>query len=228
MADSRLPGGIVLALDAACRPRGCCPAPALGFVEFFRKPCRWILLVYWAYYVHGRCCSTCSSPASPPGLGRALPQTVSAYNAETFRRRHRLDPQRGPEARRRWRSAIEPLAGDARGSCCRRRRAACCPVLASHLGLAVQGHLAGLGDPRSGEPRLHGDAESARRASACSKMLTAMAAIYWALGYPQAKLVDWLHRKYGVSEVSAPPVPRPPRTSASSTAASSRSTGVSR
>ena len=32
------------------------------------------------------------------------------------------------------------------------------------------------------------------------EMLTAMAAIYWALGYPQAKLVDWLHRKYGVSE----------------------------
>jgi ABC-type amino acid transport system permease subunit len=32
------------------------------------------------------------------------------------------------------------------------------------------------------------------------EMLTAMAAIYWALGYPQAKIVDWLHRKYGVSE----------------------------
>ena len=26
------------------------------------------------------------------------------------------------------------------------------------------------------------------------EMLTAMAAIYWALGYPQAKLVDWLNR----------------------------------
>ena len=32
------------------------------------------------------------------------------------------------------------------------------------------------------------------------EMLTAMAAIYWALGYPQAKLVDWLHRKLGVTE----------------------------
>ena len=31
-------------------------------------------------------------------------------------------------------------------------------------------------------------------------MLTAMAAIYWALGYPQAKLVDWLHRKFRVLE----------------------------
>jgi ABC-type amino acid transport system permease subunit len=32
------------------------------------------------------------------------------------------------------------------------------------------------------------------------EMLTAMAAIYWALGYPQAKLVDWLNRKYGITE----------------------------
>ncbi len=32
------------------------------------------------------------------------------------------------------------------------------------------------------------------------EMLTAMAVIYWMLGYPQAKLVDWLHRQYGVAE----------------------------
>ena len=32
------------------------------------------------------------------------------------------------------------------------------------------------------------------------EMLTAMAAIYWLLGYPQAKVVDWIHRKYGVTE----------------------------
>ena len=32
------------------------------------------------------------------------------------------------------------------------------------------------------------------------EMLTAMAAIYWALGYPQAKLTDWLYRRFGVRE----------------------------
>ena len=32
------------------------------------------------------------------------------------------------------------------------------------------------------------------------EVLTAMAAIYWLLGYPQAKLVDWIDRRYGVSE----------------------------
>ena len=32
------------------------------------------------------------------------------------------------------------------------------------------------------------------------EMLTAMAAIYWLLGYPQAKLVDWIERRYAVTE----------------------------
>lgn len=32
------------------------------------------------------------------------------------------------------------------------------------------------------------------------ELLTAMAVIYWLLGYPQAKLVDWIHRKYEVKE----------------------------
>ena len=31
-------------------------------------------------------------------------------------------------------------------------------------------------------------------------LLTAMAALYWLLGYPQAKLVDWIHRRYAVTE----------------------------
>jgi ABC-type amino acid transport system permease subunit len=30
--------------------------------------------------------------------------------------------------------------------------------------------------------------------------LTAMAAIYWLLGYPQAKLVNWINRRYAVNE----------------------------
>jgi len=27
-----------------------------------------------------------------------------------------------------------------------------------------------------------------------------MAAIYWLLGYPQAKLVDWIQRRFAVTE----------------------------
>jgi polar amino acid transport system permease protein len=32
------------------------------------------------------------------------------------------------------------------------------------------------------------------------EVLSAMAAIYWLMGYPQAKFVDWLHRRYKVAE----------------------------
>jgi ABC-type amino acid transport system permease subunit len=32
------------------------------------------------------------------------------------------------------------------------------------------------------------------------EMLTAMAVIYWLMGYPQAKLVDWIQKKFEVKE----------------------------
>jgi ABC-type amino acid transport system permease subunit len=32
------------------------------------------------------------------------------------------------------------------------------------------------------------------------EVLTAMAALYCLMGYPQAKLVDWLHRRFKVAE----------------------------
>ena len=32
------------------------------------------------------------------------------------------------------------------------------------------------------------------------EVLTGMAAIYWLLGYPQAKLADWVHRRYRTAE----------------------------
>ena len=36
-----------------------------------------------------------------------------------------------------------------------------------------------------------------RRRYRILEMLTAMAAIYWLMGYPQAKLADWIHRRFG-------------------------------
>ena len=32
------------------------------------------------------------------------------------------------------------------------------------------------------------------------EVLTAMAVLYWLMGYPQAKLVDYIHRRYKVAE----------------------------
>ena len=48
-----------------------------------------------------------------------------------------------------------------------------------------------------GELALQRRCRSASQTFRVLEMLTAMAAIYWLLGYPQAKLVDWIHRKYG-------------------------------
>ena len=45
-----------------------------------------------------------------------------------------------------------------------------------------------------------GAASSARETYRILEVLTAMAAIYWLMGYPQAKLVDWIHRRYTVVE----------------------------
>ena len=33
-----------------------------------------------------------------------------------------------------------------------------------------------------------------------SEFLTAMAGLYWIMGYPQAKLVDWVYRRFKVTE----------------------------
>ena len=32
------------------------------------------------------------------------------------------------------------------------------------------------------------------------EVLTAMAVLYWLMGYPQAKIVDWIHRRCKVVE----------------------------
>ena len=73
------------------------------------------------------------------------------------------------------------------------------PALASDLGVAVQGHLARL-DHRGRRSLLRVAARSARETYRILEVLTAMAVLYWLMGYPQAKLVDWIHRRYKVVE----------------------------
>jgi His/Glu/Gln/Arg/opine family amino acid ABC transporter permease subunit len=187
-----IPGGILLALMRLSSMRWLQLA-ATSFVEFFRN-LPLILVVYWAFYVMP---VLFGIEFSPFGTGLiALCLNVSAYNSETFRaginsiRRGQFEAGTALGLSR-WqlmRKIIIPQAG---------RRVL--PVLASTwvslfkdtslVSVIAVGELA------------HVALSIRSQTFRVLEMLTAMAAIYWLLGYPQAKLVDWIHRKYGVREI---------------------------
>ncbi|HEY4172136.1 MAG TPA: amino acid ABC transporter permease, partial [Rhodopila sp.] len=152
-----------------------------------------ILLVYWAFYVMPVAIGVEFS-AFATGLA-ALALNVSAYNAETFRA--------GIVSIRRGQSEAALALGMSRWQVMREvvlpqavRRVL--PVLASTwVSLFKDTSLVSvIGVSELAYVSLQIRSQTFR----ILEMLTAMAAIYWLLGYPQAKLVDWIHRQYGVSE----------------------------
>jgi His/Glu/Gln/Arg/opine family amino acid ABC transporter permease subunit len=186
-----IPGGIVLALMRLSPLR---PVSAVSacFVEFFRN-IPLILLVYWAYYVMPVAIGIEFS-AFTTGLV-ALSLNVSAYNAETFRA--------GIGSIRKGQTEAALALGMSRLQVMRQvvlpqavRRVL--PVLASTwVSLFKDTSLVSvIGVSELAHVSLQIRAQTFR----ILEMLTAMAGIYWLLGYPQAKLVDWIHRRYGVSE----------------------------
>ena len=186
-----IPGGILLASMRLSGSRLLAAASAC-FVEFFRNV-PLILLVYWAFYVMPMALDITFS-AFTTGL-IALCLNVSAYNSETFRA--------GINSIRKGQSEAGLALGMSRLSVFRQivlpqawRRVL--PVLASTwvslfkdtslVSVIAVGDLA------------HNAMQVRSQTFRVLEVLTAMAAIYWLLGYPQAKLVDWIHRRYGVSE----------------------------
>jgi His/Glu/Gln/Arg/opine family amino acid ABC transporter permease subunit len=186
-----VPGGIAVML---LRQSQWAPVRALGtvYVEFFRN-IPLILLVYWAFYVLPILIEVQISPFAT-GL-TALALNVSAYNAENFRA--------GVASIRKGQTEAGLALGMSQGEVMRKivlpqaiRRIL--PVLASTwvalfkdtslVSVIAVGDLA------------HSALQVRSQTFRVLEVLTAMALIYWALGYPQAKLVDWIHRKYGVSE----------------------------
>lgn len=186
-----VPGGIAIMLLRQSRLalfRGV----GLAYVEFFRN-LPLILLVYWAFYVLPLLIDVQLSPFATGLI--ALSLNVSAYNSETFRagvnsiRRGQVDAALALGMSR-WqvmRKVVLPQAF---------RRVL--PVIASTwvslfkdtslVSVIAVGDLA------------HAALQVRSQTFRVLEMLTVMSAIYWALGYPQAKLVDWIHRKWGVSE----------------------------
>ena len=186
-----VPCGIVV---AALRLYGWTPvrAVATAYVELFRN-LPLILVVYWAFYVLPIATGLGLSPFAT-GLA-ALALNVTAYNAETFRA--------GIGSIRRGQLEAAMALGMSRAQAVRRivlpqavRRIL--PVLASTwVSLFKDTSLVSV---IAVSELAYVSMQIRAQTFRVLEMLTAMAAVYWLLGYPQAKLVDWIQRRYAVTE----------------------------
>jgi polar amino acid transport system permease protein len=165
---------------------------ATGYVELFRN-LPLILVVYWAFYVLPILTGLGLSPLAT-GLA-ALSLNVTAYNAETFRA--------GINSIRRGQVEAAMALGMTRVQALRRvivpqalRRIL--PVLASTwVSLFKDTSLVSvIAVTELAYVSMQVRAQTFR----VLEMLTAMAVLYWLLGYPQAKLVDWMQRRMKVTE----------------------------
>lgn len=167
-------------------------ALATGYVELFRN-LPLILVVFWAFYVLPILTGFALSPLTTGLL--ALVLNVTAYNAETFRA--------GINSIRKGQVEAAMALGMSRATALRRivlpqavRRIT--PVLASTwVSLFKDTSLVSvIAVTELAYVAMQIRAQSFR----VLEMLTAMAVIYWLLGYPQAKLVDWIERRWAVKE----------------------------
>lgn len=186
-----VPGGMVLALMRLSNSK-VLSGISLCFVEFFRN-LPLILIIYWAFYVMPMALDVQFSALTTALV--ALVLNISAYNAETFRaginsiRRGQMEAAlaMGMSHRQAMFKVVIPQAA---------RRIL--PVFASTwISLFKDTSLVSvIAVSELAYTSMQIRAQSYR----VLEMLTAMAVIYWLMGYPQAKLVDWIHRKYGVKE----------------------------
>ncbi len=186
-----VPGGMALALMRLSGNRALAAISAT-FVEFFRN-LPLILVIYTAYYILPVSTGIRFSPVATAIV--ALSLNVSAYNAESFRAGIASIRKGQGEAgyalgMSRARVMFEIVMPQAV------RRVM--PLLASTwVSLFKDTSLVSV--ISVGE--LAFEAMRVRSQTfRVLEMLTAMAIIYWILGYPQAKLVDWLNNRYRVSE----------------------------
>lgn len=186
-----VPGGILLAVMRMSGIRALA-AIATAFTELFRN-IPLILVIYMAYYVLPVMSGLSASPLATGFI--ALSLNVSAYNGETFRagiasiRKGQSEAAYalGMSSWQAFRIVVLPQAV---------KRVL--PVLASTwISLFKDTSLVSVisvGELSYAATRVR--AQTFR----VLEVLTAMAAIYWVLGYPQAKLVDWINYRWGRAE----------------------------
>ena len=186
-----VPGGIVLALMRLSNNQLISNA-SLAFVEFFRN-LPLILVIYWAFYVMPIAFDVQFSALTTALV--ALVLNISSYNAETFRaginsiRKGQMEAAlaMGMSRRQAMFKVVIPQAA---------RRIL--PVLASTwVALFKDTSLVSV---IAVSELAYAAMQIRAQTFRVLEMLTAMAVLYWLMGYPQAKLVDWIHKKYGVKE----------------------------
>jgi His/Glu/Gln/Arg/opine family amino acid ABC transporter permease subunit len=186
-----IPGGLALALLRLSKIRPLAMA-ATAFVEFFRAT-PLILQIYWVYYVLPAYFDVQLSQIATAIVG--LVCNISAFNSETFRSGI-VSIRQGQ-----WNAAY--ALGMTQTNVFLRIVAPqalmrVLPALASTwVSLFKDTSLVSIiAVAELSYVSLQIRAETYR----ILEVLTAMAALYWLMGYPQAKLVDWIHHRFKVAE----------------------------
>jgi His/Glu/Gln/Arg/opine family amino acid ABC transporter permease subunit len=186
-----IPGGLLLAL-LRLSPVRLISGAATAFVEFFRAT-PLILQIYWVYYVLPAYFDVQMSQLSTAIVGLAC--NISAFNSETFRSGI-VSIRQGQ-----WNAGL--ALGMARWEVFLRivlpqALMRVLPALASTwVSLFKDTSLVSIiSVAELSYVSLQLRAETYR----ILEVLTAMAVLYWLMGYPQAKLVDYIHRRYKVAE----------------------------
>jgi His/Glu/Gln/Arg/opine family amino acid ABC transporter permease subunit len=186
-----LPGGLILAL-LRMSPYRIMRGAATAFVEFFRAT-PLILQIYWVFYVMPAAFDLRLSEFATALVGLTL--NVSAFNSETFRA--------GIQSIRRgqWNAGL--ALGMTKAQVLRKivlpqATVRVLPALASTwVSLFKDTSLVSIiAVADLSYVALKIRSETYR----IIEVLTAMAALYCLMGYPQAKLADWVHRKLKVAE----------------------------
>jgi polar amino acid transport system permease protein len=186
-----IPGGLILAF-LRLSPLAPVRLAATAFVEFFRAT-PLILQIYWAFYVMPAVLDIRLSEFGTALVGLAC--NISAFNSETFRAGI-LSIRRGQ-----WNAGLALGMSKAQVMLkivLPQALMRVLPALASTwVSLFKDTSLVSvIAVADLSYVSLQIRAQTYR----ILEVLTAMAAIYWLLGYPQAKLVDWIHRRYKVVE----------------------------
>ncbi|MBX6322462.1 MAG: amino acid ABC transporter permease [Rhodospirillaceae bacterium] len=186
-----IPGGLILAF-LRLSPFAPLRLAATALVEFFRAT-PLILQIYWAFYVLPAFLDVRLSAFTTALIGLGL--NVSSFNSETFRAGI-VSIRRGQ-----WNAGLAlgmSPAAVAWSIVLPQAVTRVLPALASTwVSLFKDTSLVSvIAVADLSYAALQVRAETYR----ILEVLTAMAALYWLMGYPQAKLVDWMHRRFKVAE----------------------------